>query len=53
MGGALTGMTEVMNHQLCRGAEEVDAVGLQREVLQDYLFFFFSLNFFKNLLIFY
>ena len=47
MGGALTGMTEVMNHQLCRGAKEVDAVGLQREVLQDYLFFFFfSLNFF-------
>lgn len=46
MGGALTGMTEVMNHQLCRGAKEVDAVGLQREVLQDYLFFFFFLKFF-------
>ena len=41
MGGALTGLIEVMNHQVYHGAKEVDAVGLQREVLQDYLFFFF------------
>ena len=41
MGGALTGMTEVMNHQLCRGAKEVDAVGLTEGGVARLLVLFF------------
>ena len=51
MGGALTDMTEVMNHQVYHAAKEVDAMGLQRDVLQDY-FFFFSLKFFLKFIYF-